>query len=94
MGETQQPLAKRVHQHTQPAAGRPNSAVLDHMGDTGHRVDLENFEILEREQDWQRRGIREVIWVKQLQPKLNKCGGLRHTRCSRCGTGPSGSKDH
>ena len=35
VGETQQPLAKRVHQHTHPAAGRPNSAVLDHMGDTG-----------------------------------------------------------
>ena len=38
-----------------------------------HRVDLESFEILEREQDWQRRGIREAIWVKQLQ---NKSGGL------------------
>ena len=37
VGETQQPLAKRV---------------LDHMGDTGHRVDLESFKILEREQDW------------------------------------------
>ena len=52
MGETQQPLAKRVHQHTRTAAGRPNSVVLDHMGDTGHRVDLESFKILEREQDW------------------------------------------
>ena len=52
VGETQQPLAKRGHQHTHPAAGRPNSAVLDHMGDTGHRVNLESFEILEREQDW------------------------------------------
>ena len=40
VGETKQPLVKRVHQHTHPAAGRPNSAVLDHMGDTGHRVDL------------------------------------------------------
>ena len=39
--ETQPPLAERVHQHTHPEVGRPNSAVLDHMGDTGHRVDLE-----------------------------------------------------
>ena len=52
VGETQQPLVKRVHQHTHPAAGRPNSVVLDHMGDTGHRVDLDSFEILEREEDW------------------------------------------
>ena len=68
-----------MHQHTHSASGRPNSAVLDDMGDTGHRVDLESFEILEREQDWRRRGIREAIWVKQLRPKLNKSGGLRHT---------------
>ena len=40
------------------------------MGDAGHRVDLENLEILEREQDWRREGIREAIWVKQLRPKL------------------------
>ena len=79
VGETQQPLAKRAHQHTHPAAGRPNSAVLDHIGDTGHRVDLDSFEILEREEDWRRRGIREAIWVRQLRPKLNKSGGLRHS---------------
>ena len=52
VGETHQPLAKRAYQHTNPAAGRPNSAVQDHMGDTGHKVDLESFEILEREEDW------------------------------------------
>ena len=57
VGETQ-PLAKNVHQHSHPAAGQPHSAVLDHMGDTGHRVYLKSFEI---EQDWRRQGIREAI---------------------------------
>ena len=89
MGETQQPLAKWAHQHTHPAAGRPNSVVLDQMGDTGHRVDLDSFEILEKEEDWRRRGITESIWVRQLRPKLNKSGGLSH-----CGTDPSASMDH
>ena len=79
VGETQQPVAKRAHQHTHPAVGRRNSAVLDHMGDTAHRMDLDSFEILEREEDWRRQGIREAIWVRQLRPKLNKCGGLRHS---------------
>ena len=32
VGETQQPLVKRAHQHTHPAKGRPNLAVMDHMG--------------------------------------------------------------
>ena len=82
-----QPLAKIAHQHTHPEAGQQNSAVSDHMGDTGHKVDLESFEILEREQDWRRRGIREAIWVRQLRPKLNKSGGL-NSRCPCCGTDP------
>ena len=75
--ETQQPLSKRVHQHTHSAAGRPNSAVLDHMCETGHVLDLDSFTILEREADWRRRGIREAIYVKRVVPGLNKSGGLR-----------------
>ena len=66
VGETQQPLSKRVHQHTHSAAGRPNSAVLDHMCETGHVLDLDSFTILEREADWRRRGIREAIYVKRV----------------------------
>ena len=77
VGETQQPLSKRVHQHTHSAAGRPNSAVLDHMCETGHVLDLDSFTILEREADWRRRGIREAIYVKRVVPGLNKSGGLR-----------------
>ena len=49
VGETQQPLSKRVLQHTHSAAGRPNSAFLDHMCATGHVLDLDIFSILERE---------------------------------------------
>ena len=77
MGETQQPLSKRLHQHTHTAAGRPNSAVLDHMCATGHVLNLDSFKILEREADWRRRGIRAAICVKRLVPGLNKSGGLR-----------------
>ena len=75
--ETQQPLSKPVHQHTHSAAGRPNSAVLDHMYATGHVLDLDSFTILEREADWRRRGIREAIYVKRVVPVLNQSGGLR-----------------
>ena len=76
MGETQQPLSKRVHQHTHSAAGRPNSVVLDHMCETGHVLDLDSFTILEREADWRRRGMREAIYVKRVVPGLNKSGGI------------------
>ena len=91
MGENQQPLSKRVRQHTHTAAGRPNSAVLDHMCATGLVLDLDSFKILERKADWKRRGIREAIYVKRVVPRLHKSSGLR---CAypRCGTDPSGSK--
>ena len=68
VGETQQPLSKRIHQHTHSAAGRPNSAVLDHMCETGHVLDLDSFTMLEGEADWRRRGIREAIYVKRVVP--------------------------
>ena len=75
VGETQQPLSKRVHQHTHTATGRPNSAVLDHMCATGHVLKLDSFTILELEADSRHRGIREAIYVKWVVPGLNKSGG-------------------
>ena len=77
VGETQQPLYKRIHQQTHTAAGRQNSVVLDHMCVTRHVLDLDSFKILECEADWRRRGIRGVIYVKRVVPGLNKSGGLR-----------------
>ena len=68
MGETQQPLSKRVHQHTHSVAGRPNSAVLDHMCATGHVLDLDSFMILNE---------------KQIEAKGYKRSYLRETGGSR-----------
>ena len=65
----------------QSATGRPNSAVLDHMCATGHVLDLDGFTILEREEDWRQRGIREAIYVKRVVPGLNKSGVLRCALC-------------
>ena len=79
VGETQQPLARRVHQHTHSAAGKLNSAVLDHMCGTGHVLNLDSFRILHREADWRKRAIKEAIQVKRVQPSLNKCGRIRCT---------------
>ena len=76
VGETQPSLSKLVHQHTH-SAGRLNSAVLDHMCETGHVLHVDSFTILEREADWMRKGIREAIYVKRVVPGLNKSGGLQ-----------------
>ena len=40
VGETQQPLGCHVHQHTRPVAGRANSALLDHMVNMRHHLNI------------------------------------------------------
>ena len=45
IGETQQPLNKRVYQH---AAPNLSSAIADHTCQTGYRLSLANFQIPER----------------------------------------------
>ena len=75
IGETQQPLHKRVYQH---AAPNSSSAIADHTCQTGHRLSLANFQILEREEDWGRRGIREAVQEHISSPTLNRNKGLRY----------------
>ncbi|KAI8487850.1 hypothetical protein Bbelb_342980 [Branchiostoma belcheri] len=41
----------------------------------GHTVDLEAVRILDTEQDYFKRGIKEAIYIRALQPSLNRDGG-------------------
>ena len=42
-----------------------------------HSFKPEEVVILDKEDRWFERGVREVIWVRVEQPALNKKGGLR-----------------
>ena len=44
---------------------------------TGHQIDPEEVIVLDREERWFERGVREAIWERIEQPSLNKQGGLR-----------------
>ena len=48
-----------------------------HAKSTGHQIDPEDVIILDREERWFERGVREAIWERVEQPSLNKRGGLR-----------------
>ena len=72
------PTTPGAHQHTHKCKGRQNSAILDHMIETGHIVREEDFRILHREQNWRLRGIREAIEVRKRNPAINKRGGIRY----------------
>ena len=74
IGETSQPLRKRFQQHT---SGSSVSAVFDHLKASGHKTDLEEVKIIDRETRWFERGVKEAIWVRAENPSLNRSGGVR-----------------
>ena len=79
VGETQQSLKARMSQHRKPstAGENSNSAVFTHLDITGHTFKTENVVVLDREEDWFRRGVKEAVWERVENPTLNKRGGLR-----------------
>jgi len=77
IGETGQPLKNRMSQHRRASSSGNDSAVYTHLKASGHQFELEDVVILDREQRWYERGVKEAIWVRAEQPSLNRSGGVR-----------------
>ncbi|XP_068685018.1 uncharacterized protein [Montipora foliosa] len=80
VGETQQSLGTRMNQHRRPSSNpAQTSAVYTHLNSTGHAFTLTDVLVLDREDHWHRRGVKEAIWERVENPSLNRKGGLRHS---------------
>ena len=78
VGETQQAIKKRASQHRRPTPGdQPDSAIYSHLQESGHSFSDSDLVILDREDRWFERGVRESIYERVEKPSLNKPGGLR-----------------
>ena len=66
-------MGTRVKEHL---SLKTNSAVGDHIKDTGHRFQVDQVRILDREGVWQRRRIKEAINIWRHTPTLNRDDGL------------------
>ena len=78
VGETEQPLKKRLYQHRHNAGEGISSAVCRHLRDCNHEFsNNDDVEILSREKNWFSRGVKEAIFIKSLNPSLNRQGGGR-----------------
>ena len=77
VGETKRSVGERIKEH--PAKFANNlSAVAEHHQKTGHKPDLDNVEVLCREDKLLPRKVREAIFIKKkTSPTLNKDGGGR-----------------
>ena len=80
MGESQQSLGARMSQHRRPSSNpAQTSAVYTHLKSTGHIFTLKEVVVLDREEHWHRRGVKEAIWERVENSSLNRKGGLSHS---------------
>ena len=74
IGETGRNIGTRFKEHTSRKG--TNSAVKEHLEASKHTCSLEEVKILEKEDDWYRRKVKEAIMIKRHQPTLNRDKGL------------------
>ena len=75
IGETERSLRSRFLEHRRPSS--IHSEISSHINrdKPSHSVSLANAKILDREDDWFARGVREAIHIRAHHPSLNKDGG-------------------
>ena len=71
-GDSARPLRARLEEHK-----RTSSPVGAHLQETNHHVDWDRVRILDREDDWFKRGVREAIHIQRRRSNLNRDSG-RH----------------
>ena len=65
-------------QHRRANSSGQDSAVYLHLKDRGHSFEDQQVHILDREDGWFERGVKEAIYTRVEKPSLNRGGGLRH----------------
>lgn len=65
IGETKQPLHRHMAQYRRASSSGQDSAVHLHLKGTGHFFEDHNVHILDREDRWFERGVKEAIFVKR-----------------------------
>jgi hypothetical protein len=66
-----------MYQHRRPSSSGYDSAVFTHLHATGHQFANKDVIILDTEENWFERGVKEAIYERRERPALNRQGGLR-----------------
>ena len=74
IGETSQPLQHRPRQHCRSSYNENDSAVFKHIIASEYQIDVNDVAILEREENWFERGVKEAEWDTTTNPSLD-CNG-------------------
>ena len=76
VGETGREVEERRKEHRRAwrELDVSRSEVARHAAETGHRIDFEGLEVVEREANWRRRVVKEAMWTK----KANSSNKVKH----------------
>ena len=75
VGETSRKGCLRFREHMSTAKlynGDYRSAIMQHAAELGHSFRENDLTILDRDDNWRSRGIRESIYIRALNPSLNR----------------------
>ena len=75
IGETERSLKTRFLEHRRPSSTSSEVSQHIHIESPDHHVELEEVKILDREQRYFERGVKEAIYIRVNQPSLNKDRG-------------------
>ena len=78
IGETSQPIQQRLKQHCRSSYNENDSAVFKHIIASGHQIDVNDVSILDKDENWFERVVKEATWVRK-NPSLNCNGGTKIT---------------
>ena len=75
ISQTERSLKSRLNKHRRPSSITSEVSKHIHIEHPEHSVELENTEILTTESRWFERGVKEAIYIRALNPSLNRDGG-------------------
>ena len=75
IGKTERSLKQRFLEHRRPSSKNSEVSQHIHVDHPDHSVSLDEAKILDVEPRWRERGIKEAIYIRKLQPSLNRDGG-------------------
>ena len=73
--ETERSLKARFGEHRRPSSTTSKVSKHIHTDNPNHNITLENTKILSVEHKWFERGVKEAIYIRAMNPSLNRDGG-------------------
>ena len=72
VGETERTIQTRLMEHRRPSCALSEVSRHIYQQSPEHTFSFDNVQILDREPDWFKRGVKEAIYIRTLKLSLNR----------------------